>query len=253
MKKYFLSVLVIALLFCIAGPLSAATRLQKDMVAFDRAYIPALALTSQDNRETAQKAMKLTAAQWSIFKKRYTKSFSKKKADKEDLKVIAIMIADANHTIKSDGKLEDVHETLEGVRNTFLKIRKRNSIDYYIDYTTAFHGPMESIVLTAKGKTAETLTDEMLLKIKNNFRTAQKAWNNLQNASFDPVLFSFSAEKDAQRKDYIKAETEAMGKLAKALEGDDKGTIIKAAMGIKTNFVNLFLMFGDFEKVKQEG
>jgi hypothetical protein len=160
------------------------------------------------------------------------------------------MISDAERTMRSNGKLADVHDILEGVRNTFLNIRKRNSIDYYIDYTTKFHNPMETIVLTAKGKTAETLTKTMLLTIKNNFKVAEQDWENIQRASFDPALFSFDAKKDAQRQNYIKAETEAMSKLKNALESGDKGTISKAAMGIESNFVNLFLLFGDFEKFK---
>ncbi|MGV8058150.1 MAG: hypothetical protein AB2L12_09030 [Smithellaceae bacterium] len=250
MRKYFLLTLGIVLFLSTALPLLAASRLEKDMTAFDKAYIPALVLTNQGDKAASEKAMKLTMAQWLVFKKRYAKFFNKKKADKEDLKVIAIMIADADRTIKFEGKLDDAHETLEGVRNTFLKIRQRNSIDYYIDYITKFHKPMEAIVFTAQGKTAETLTDPMLLKIKGNFKVAKQSWQKLQNASFDPALFSFSAGKDAQRLSYIQAETETMNKLGKALEGGDKGEIIKAAMEIKSNFVSLFLMFGDFEKVK---
>lgn len=250
MKKILLFTLGTMLFLTTAIPLSAASRLEKDMVAFDKAYIPALALTSQTNKAATEKAMKLMVAQWSVFKKKHAKTFNRNKADKANLAVIDKLISDAEHIVRENEKTDEAHEVLEGVRNTFLKIRERNSINYYIDYTTKFHEPMEAIVLIAKGKTAETLTEEMLLKIKDNFKVAQQDWENLQNASFDPALFSFSAEKDAQRLGYIKAETEAMNKLINALENGNKGGIIKAAMGIKPNFVSLFLMFGDFEKVK---
>jgi hypothetical protein len=250
MRKYLLLALGSLLFFSTSMPLLAASRLEKDMAAFDKAYIPALALTSQGDKEASEKAMKLTMAQWSVFKKRYAKFFTRKKADKEDMKVIAIMIADADHKIKSEGKLDDAHETLEEVRNTFLKIRKRNSIDYYLDYTTKFEVPMEAIFLTARGKTAETLTDAMVLKIKDNVKIARQNWGNLQNASFDPALFSFTAKKDAQRLGYIQAETEAMNRLEKALGGGNKEEIIKSALGIKSNYVSLFLLFGDFERVR---
>lgn len=251
MKKYFLLVLGTVLFLSAAASLPAAGLLEKDMAAFDKVYIPALALTSQGNRAIAKKAVDLTQAEWKIFKKKHAPAFNKSKADKADLAKIDQMISDAERTVRLNGKLDDAHEILEGVRNTFLLIRQRNSIDYYIDYTTRFHEPMEAILLTAKGKTPETLTEAMLLKIKDNFKMARQDWENLQKASFDPALFSFSAEKDAQRQGYIKAETEAMSKLEKALEGGDKGEIIKASMGIKSNFVSLFLMFGDFERVKQ--
>lgn len=250
MKKISLFVLGIILLLSSVIPLSAASRLEKDMVTFDKSYITALALTSQTNKVATEKAMKRTVAQWAIFKKEHTKTFNTNKSDKADLAIIDQLISDAEHIVRVNEKTDEAHEILEGVRSTFLKIRKRNSIDYYIDYTTKFHEPMEAIVLTAKGKTAETLTEAMLLKIKDNFKVARQDWNNLQKAFFDPALFSFSVEKDAQRHRYIQAETEAMNKLEKALEGSDKEAVIKAAMGIKSNFVSLFLMFGDFEKVK---
>jgi DNA-binding protein len=250
MRKYFLLALGVVLFLNTAMPLSAAILLEKDMVAFDKVYIPALVLTRQGNKAAAKKAMKLTAAEWKVFKKKHAADFKKNKADMVDLTIISQKIADAERTVRANGNLDYAHDILEGVRNSFLKMRQRNSINYYIDYTTKFSEPMETIVLIARGKTPETLTDTMLLKIKDNFKAAKQDWENLQNASFDPALFSFDAKKDAQRQGYIKAETEAMNKLNKALEGGDKEEIIKAAMGIKSNFFSLFLLFGDFEKVK---
>jgi hypothetical protein len=250
MRKFFLLAWGIVLLLSAAMPLQAASILEKDMVAFDKVYIPALALTSQTNKAAAEKAMKLTVEQWALFKNKHAETFSKNNTDKADLAIIDKLIADAERSVRVNEKTDEAHEILEGVRDALLRIRERNSIDYYVDYTTKFHEPMEAIVLTAKGKTPETLTEAMLLKIKDNFKVARQDWDNLQKASFDPALFSFDAKKDARRQDYIKAETEAMSKLKNALDSDDKGSIIKAAMGIKSNFVNLFLLFGDFEKVK---
>jgi hypothetical protein len=250
MRKYFLFAWGIVLFLSAAIPLHAAGLVEKDMAAFDKVYIPALALTSQTNKTAAEKAMKLTVEQWAIFKKKHANTFNKNQSDKADLAIIDQLITDAERIVRVNEKTDEAHEILEGVRNTFLKIRERNSIDYYIDYTTKFHEPMEVIVLTAKGKTPETLTETMLLKIKDNFKVAQQDWENLQKASFDPALFSFDAKKDAQRQEYIKAETEAMSRLKSALESSNKGSIIKAAMGIKPNFVNLFLLFGDFAQVK---
>lgn len=250
MRKYFLLVLVIGLFLSASMSVLAAGQLEEEMVAFDKVYIPALALTSQNNRAAAEKAMKLTVDQWVEFKGKSAAVLSRNKANNADLAIIDQLITDAERSMRVNGKTDEAHEILEGVLNTLLKIRERNSIDYYIDYTTKFHEPMEAIVLTAKGKTPETLTDTMLLKIRDSFMIAQQDWLNLQNASFDPALFSFDAKKDARRQAYIKAETEAMSRLKNALESGDKGSIITAAMGIKSNFVNLFLLFGDFENIK---
>lgn len=250
MRKVLLFTLGTMIFLTAALPLSASSRLEKDMVSFDKAYIAALSLTSQPNKAAAEKAMKLTVAEWAVFKKNHAETLGKNNLDKEDLAIIDQRMSDADRIVRENEETGEAHEVLEGICSTFLKIRERNNIDYYLDYATKFHQPMEAIMLTAKGRNAETLTDEMLLKIKENLTLAQRDWEKLQRASFDPALFSFSAEKDAQRLDYIKAETEALSTLQKALTGGNKEKIIKASMGIKSNFAGLFMLFGDFEIIK---
>ncbi|NTW07491.1 MAG: hypothetical protein HGA29_06575 [Syntrophaceae bacterium] len=250
MKKYFFAASVIVLIFITALPLSAASLLEKDMAAFDKAYITAMISTSQGKRATSKKAMERTMVEWASFKKTHADDLIKSNADKADLIIINQMLSDAKRIVRANGSLNEAHIILEGVRDVFLNIRKRNSIDYYIDYITGFHKPMNAIVLTARGKTPETLTESMLSRIKYNFKLAWQSWENLQKASFDPELFSFDAKKEAQRQACIKAETEALNKLKKVLNEGDKEEIIKAAVGIKPNFDSLFLLFSNFENVR---
>lgn len=250
MKKCFLLILGIVLILSTALPVEAASPLEKDMAVFDRAYITALVSTSQGKRISSKKAMERTMDEWATFKKNHANDLRKTTADRADLVIINQMLSDARRIVRQNGRLDEAHIILDGVRDVFLKIRKRNSIDYYLDYITGFHKPMNNVVLTAKGKTSETLTDPMVSKIQYNFKAASQSWENLQKASFDPELFSFDAKKEAQRLACIKAETEALNELKKALDKDDKETIIKAAANIKSNFDNLFSLFGDFRKVK---
>lgn len=245
MKKCFLLILGLVLVLSTAIPLGAASPLEKDMAAFDKAYITALVSTSQGRRATSKKAMERLMTEWTAFKKTHADDIIKSKADKADLTIIDQMLADAKRIVRANGSLNEAHIILEGVRDVFLNIRKRNSIDYYMDYITGFSKPMNAIVLTARGKTADTLTDFMLSRIKYNFKLALQSWENLQKASFDPELYSFDAKKEAQRQACIKAETEALNKLKKALNEGDKEAIIKAAVGIKPNFDSLFLLFSD--------
>ncbi len=249
MRKYcFLTLLVLLLLYPVRS--SAAGLLEKDMAAFDKAYIPALALTSQGDKAAAQKAVEIMLEQWAGFKKIHSAAFNDNPADNADFATIDRLLAEAARTVQRNGKLDDAHEILEGVRITFLAFRERKAIDYYLDYTTRFHESMEAIVLTVKGQTPDTLTEAMVSKIKTLLKIAQKDWKSLQTAAFDPDLFSFSAEQDSRRQYYINAETEQMNRLQKALEQNDRGKIIEAARGIKPNFVNLFLLFGDFARLK---
>jgi hypothetical protein len=106
-------------------------------------------------------------------------------------------------------------------------------------------------VLLAKSKTPETLSDADIGTIKKLLIEALQDREVIRNADFDRVLFSFSAEKDARRKENVEAETKALDKLTKVLEGEDnKSAIIKATMAIKPNFAKLFIMFGDAAAVK---
>ena len=249
MKKCFLLILGLVLILSTAMPLGAASPLEKDMAAFDKAYVTALFSTSQGKRATSKKAMERLMTEWTAFKKTRADDLIKSKADKADLTIINQMLTDAKRIVRANGSLNEAHIILEGVRDVFLNIRKRNSIDYYMDYITGFHKPMNAIVLTTRGKTAETLTDSMLSRIKQNFKLAWQKWESLQKASFDPELFSFDAKKEAQRQACIKAETEALNKLKKALNQDDKEQIIQAVAGVKLNFDSFFLLFSNLESV----
>ncbi|MEN6374339.1 MAG: hypothetical protein ABFD75_06070 [Smithella sp.] len=250
MKKCFLLILGIVLIISTAAPLAAAGLLEKDMAAFDKAYITALIATSQGKRATSKKAMERTMAEWAAFKKSHADDLQKSKADRADFVIINQMLSDSKRIVRANGSLDEARIILEGVRDVFLKIRQRNSIDYYIDYMTRFHKPMDAIVLTAKGKNSETLTDFMLSRIKYNFKLARQNWENLQKAKFDAELYSFDVKKEAQRLAFIKAETEALNNLRKALDDGDKVEIIRTAADIKPNFISLLMLFSDLEKIK---
>jgi hypothetical protein len=124
------------------------------------------------------------------------------------------------------------------------------SYNYYIDYLTEFHEPMEAIVLTAKGKTPETLTDADIEKIKEQLAEASKLLTTIENAEFEQSIFGFSDEKTQTMRSYVSQEAESLNKLREALKDKGKGEIIQASIGIKPGFVKLFTMFGNFESLK---
>ncbi len=250
MKKYIIFVLNFIIILAVSSAVLAATALEKDMVALDKIYIAALSVTNQDDRNMSKNAMKLLVPQWQAFNKKHFRDFSKDKKAKNSFAKISRMIDDAARIVRLNGQLTDAHESLEGVRITLLKLRKRNSIDYYIDYLTKFHEPMEKAVLLAKGKTPETLSSQNISTIKNLFAECLRDWEAVKQAKFDSDLFNFPPEKDKKRQEYIEAETQALDKLRTVLEGENKEAIIKTTMAIKPNFAKLFIMFGDFAMIK---
>ena len=250
MKKFIIFVFNFIMILMVSSVVLAATVLEKDTVALDKIYIVALSVTNQDDLNMSQKAMKLLVPQWQSFNKKHLRDFSHDKTAKADFAKISRMINDAARIVQQNGQLNDAHESLEGVRNTLLTLRKRNSIDYYIDFLTKFHEPMENAALLAKGKTPETLSSENISMIKNLLAECLRDWEAVKEAKFDADLFNFPPEKDKKRQEYIEAETQALDKLKQVLEGENKEAIIKTTMAIKPNFAQLFIMFGDFAAIK---
>ena len=140
----------------------------------------------------------------------------------------------------------DAHNVLEHVRVILMQLRQKHGIDYYLDYQTAFHEPMEAIVLAAKGKTPATLAEQDLAKIRNTMPALEARWKAVQNARFDPDKYGLDSERAARVKRSLELETEAIEKLKKALAGSDKTSMIQLAVAIKPPFAQLYMLFGEF-------
>ncbi|MBW1848278.1 MAG: hypothetical protein JRG81_15420 [Deltaproteobacteria bacterium] len=245
-KKIFCIALVITLM-----PLTGCTKtdtLINDFVKFDKAYTPALFLTNLEKLNPSKKSIAKLKEEWSSFKGKYYEYYKEDPQWSRDFDKVDQSIMEADKIISSNGDLIEAHEALENIRYTFIKTRRRNNIDYYIDYITDFHDPMEHIVLRAKGKTPETLKEEDIEFIENSLPEVLKLWDAIKSAKFDKDLFFFNEEKVKKMQGIIKAETMALEDLKGALKNKSaKENIIKKAIGIKKNFALLFKLFGDFE------
>jgi len=251
-KKY--GSIIFPLLLLLFFLLSCAPKsgdMLKDMVKFDQVYIPPLAFTSQQKAAPSKMSMKRLNKVWRAFYQAYYNSSKDDVQWKADFDKVKKMISRADSIVNSGENLLEAHEALEGVRITFMNLRQRNGIEYFIDYLTAFHEPMEAIALTAKGKTLETLSEEDISKMKENLPEASSLWGKVESFPFNAGVFGFSLEKERQRKSLVKAERQALNGLSVALESGDKARIIKAGVGVKPNFAKLFMMFGDFGKMKK--
>lgn len=250
MKKQLLIFCILSIsLFLLQGT-STAADLIKDFVIFDRAYIPALWLTSQGKVEESKKAMNLLKKNWKTFKGTYKAYNTKDMEWEKDFDKVDQMVLNADKILLDGKDISKAHDVLEDVCIVFMKLRKRNNIDYYVDYLTEFHEPMEAIVLTAKDKTPETLTDGDVREIQTSLNEASALWEKIEKLKFDEKLFGFSTNKTMKVKNYVKAESDALNKLKQTMASKDKQLTIKAAVGIKPNFANLFVMFGDLERIK---
>jgi hypothetical protein len=223
--------------------------LTRDMAALDRAYIPALSVTSAGNVPMSQKAMRVLTDTWQGFKAKYS-DYSFDDAWRADFAYVDAQIRSAAAIVSEGKNVVEAHEALEGVRERLLGTRHRLGIDYYVDYLTAFHGPMEGIFLPAKDKTPATLTDADIAKVRAALPDAKAAWSKVEGARLDNGVFAFSDAKLAEWRDAVKAEGEALRAVEAALHANDKAGLIKAAAALRGNFAKLFTLFGDFERLR---
>jgi hypothetical protein len=157
------------------------------------------------------------------------------------------MVNEAVKIVASDRKVTDAHEALEHVREVLMKLRLRNRIDYFIDGLTAFHEPMEVIVLAAKDKSGDTLTEADIGRIRKMLPQAEQAWQRVTVAKLDANDYMLTpAQADDARK-LMTLETASLAALKDALAASDKARIAQAAVAIKPNFAKLFMIFGDFK------
>ncbi|MHB9132592.1 MAG: hypothetical protein ACYDBB_16100 [Armatimonadota bacterium] len=225
----------------------------KDMVRFDQVFIPALALTSQQQPEAAKNAMRQLTAEWKGFQQRYADQCASDAEWQRTFIQVDQRIGTANTVINTKNDFLLAHEELEGVRSILLNLRMRNNIEYFPDYLTEFHGSMEAILLTVNEKTPETLTPAEMAKLLQNLQQATALWRVVEKKPFDPLLYDFSPEKTALLRTRIANEARELDELTSAVKARDAARVLKETGDIKPEFQAIYLLFGNVnEKVSTE-
>lgn len=225
----------------------ARADLVEDSAAFDQAYIPALAYTSQGDRAKSARAMARLEVAWRSFRDARRDSYPADAQWARGFDDAGDFIAAASGIVgRPGGNLLDAHEALEHVRVIFMTLRRDHQIDYFVDHLTAFHEPMEHIVLAAKGKTQTDLSASDLANIRTSMPALTAAWKAVQGAPLDSSRLKLDARKAADVATLMEKETQAIDALQAALQSGNPTAILKQATAIKPPFAQLFMLFGDF-------
>lgn len=224
----------------IAQAVSPPPSLLADMAALDQAYIPVLALSTQNDAAGSRKSMDTLLVKWKAFRSTYYTAMPQDPQWKPDLDTVDATIRDADARI-AEGNLSAAHAGLEQFRLTMLDLRTRNHIDYFIDKLTRFHGPMETIVLAAPDKDHVDVA-----AIRQAYPDAVAKWDTVRTGTIDATLYGFTPEKMAQVQALEANETRALDNLGAALEAGNTTTIGTTAVAIKGPFSVLFSSFGKF-------
>jgi hypothetical protein len=223
----------------------------KDTAVFDKAYIPALFLTSQGKVEESKLSMKFLKEEWTAFKKKYYSAQPNDAQWKKDMDRVEELIMAADNTVSGGKELPSAHQVVEGAGGILMEARQRNKIEYFPDYLTEFHGVMEGIFEDAVNWKPETLSAKHIENIQKMLSDGLEAWDAAKKAKFSPELYGFSPEKVQKMRDLHKAEADALLALQEALKKGDKAEIIKHARSLKPKYASVYLLFGDFERLKK--
>jgi len=224
-----------------------------DFVSLDQAYIPVLFFTSVENLKASRASYTELRKEWASFKSVSPEIFKDPEWENKQNEIDQHITA-AESSITAGKNLKEAHEELEHVREILLEVRHRNNMDYFVDYLTAFHEPMEQIVLTAKETLPDQWTAATTAKIRSAIPEAETRWQATQKAPFDPVKYGFNEPRYQKMKQYIAAETRALEMLKNSLEKEDPIPLLrKNALGIKQNFAGLFKLFGNLQAFQEAG
>jgi hypothetical protein len=232
---------------CTAGVAvaQAPAALRADMIALDRAYIPALVVTNRPDAQVAARAMNALNAQWRTFKGRYAGAATGDPKWAGSVTDVDDHIGRADRIVAEGKDLPAAHDQLEGVRATLLASRTRMKMPYYLDGLTRYHDAMESIYLAGKGKDAATLSDELVASIRNELPAAEQSWQAARAQPIEPE-FGLTPAKRADVEAHYARIDRSLADLRAALASGDKGAIARAAQGVRPPFSALFSSFGDF-------
>ncbi|MBN2038977.1 MAG: hypothetical protein JW864_02980 [Spirochaetes bacterium] len=246
MKNRILCALLFIALISFAG-CNARQYLLTDFVNLDKSYVPALFLTNKEKSDPSKKAVGRLITEWVSFKGKYYDFNKDDEQWSRDFDTVEQSIRAAEKIVSSNGDLIEAYEILKNVRHTFIKTRRRNNIEYYIDYLTDFHSPMDHITAQVMGKKPEALTGKNIDEIKEALPEAKRLWEALKNAEFDEDLFVFNKDKVKEMQKLVLAVTKNLEELESAVKSKpDKAKIIELSLSTGESFSFFFMLFGNF-------
>jgi len=227
-----------------------AAGLKEDIIALDRASIPALSILNRDEPQLARRSMDTLTHRWNAFKVQYASTRPGDRLWQAEFKRIDDLMADANRIVQNGKDKAAAREALKNVRRGFVVIREQAKVPCYLDHLTRFHDVMEEMFLLVRDKTPELLTSADIEKIRAAFATADRLWSVAAEAKVDPE-FGLDSARQAELSTSIAKESQALATLGRALGGTDKEALIKAVQGIRSPFGATLSIFGDWKGLKE--
>lgn len=209
------------------------------MIALERAYVPALAMTNMPGKVAESRiAIGRLEGAWAAYVKTLERGLAGDKA-------FAAIVAKTSASVQAasaaagSGDITKAHETLEHVRGDFGAWRAARGIEYFPDALTRFHDAMEHLVdVAAKRADANGRREAYAL--------ARSRWIDVERAlgGFDAALYGFDAARAGRLREMIAKERALLDDYAAAMVEGER--LAAAGRALKGNFAQTYFLFGDF-------
>lgn len=253
-------VVVATLALAAVGAQAKDDALLADMAALDEAYINPLFFTSNMNPPKSASAMAAFVAEWRTFAAEYRHYRPSEKNWVAHFAVVDDAIAATQPIVDAAMKafragdkacvlqacpaLVAAHDALEVVRYELRDLRIHNGFPKFItDKLTAFHDPMEAIVLTFKGRALDQVSAEELAAVSGELDEVIFLWSLVEKTPIDAALWGFTPAQLQVVLSRIALEGATIETLAALWDAGDVAGFAAKSMSLKANFVPVYTSF----------
>lgn len=213
------------------------------MARMERSYITALWTTGSGTPAEAVASVARLRASWTEFEVERGVELARLEGGAAAAALVSARIEEAA-TLAAETP-SHAHEVLEDIRLRLRELRVANGLEYFPDRLTAYHEPMEAMVLAAKSGGAVGPGPEAVAEIRAAFPEAVASWAALEAAPHDNAVYGLTEERLERREELLAAERSALDALGRALDGADAQAIGRAGTALKPVFARLVLLYGD--------
>jgi soluble cytochrome b562 len=200
-------------------------------------YRKALFLTNAGKAEEAAAATEALIGKWQVISEKWSKTPPPHYADDpkwpDTLQEVSSLAAKSAEEIKS-AKLQEAHETLEGVREAIGGLHARNGIISFSDRMNAYHERMEHVLTTDISALDQSVFDRLQEDAAVLKYLAETALDH------PPVEASASDEFRALSKGLLASVED----LLNAARTDDAAKLKAAMQALKPAYAKLFVKYG---------
>lgn len=234
--------------------------LESAMIGLDRIYINPLFFTSNQNPAKAKPTMDAFVAYWNGFSAQYRNYRPSQENwiahfDKvEEAIALTQPIVDwaAKAAAAKDPScapaacpaLVVAHDHLEAVRYAMRDLRMHNGFPKFVtDKLTAYHDPMEAVVLTFKGRTLDQISADELAAVGEYLDEAIALWTFVVKTPIDAAAWGFTAAQMVEIEKRIAAEGAILEKLASLYDAGLFAELAANSFSLKAAFVPVYTAF----------